>query len=318
MHEVNVRSLDLNLFGLLDLLLTHRSVTRAAEAANLSQPAMSRALGRLRAMFDDPLLVRGNAGFVLTPRAAELQAQLRRVLDRVVGLVSQERFAPAQWSGRITIAATDHQTILLLPSLMTRLAEEAPLLDVRVVPFVASLLPQLQDGRIDLSFSVAGEALPRGILSEPLYEDRFVTLLRRGHPAADNWTVTTFAALDHVLVTILGEGRGVFDDELERLGLTRRVRLTLPHFYAAMAVVAQSDLVVTLPQSLASRYLDSFGLLALPPPIPRPPFIVVAIWPEVLNAQASSAWLRTLIREEAANLVETTLQRSADFARSSP
>lgn len=305
MRVANVRGLDLNLLGLLDLLLAHRSVTRAATAANLSQPAMSRALGRLRAMFDDPLLIRGSAGLVLTPRAAALQEQLGSILRDVSALVRQEAFDPTRWAGRITIAATDHQTILLLPSLMARLARDAPGLDVRVVPFVASLLPQLQDGTIDLSFSVASEPLPRGILSELLYDDEFVTLLRRGHPAADDWTLQRFAALDHVLVTILGEGRGVFDDELERRGLKRRLRLTLPHFYAAMAVVARSELVVTLPRSLASRYLDAFDLVALAPPVPLAPFTVVAIWPEALDAEPSSAWLRAVVREEAAGLGDT-------------
>lgn len=302
MREVNIRGMDLNLLGLLDLLLEHRSVTRAAEAAHLSQPAMSRALGRLRGMFGDPLLIRGNNALILTPRAESLRSQLRHVLQGVTNLVRQELFDPAQWVGRITIAATDHQTILLLPSLMARLAREAPLLDVTVVPFVASLLPSMQNGEIDLSFSVEGEALPRGILSEPLYEDEFVTLLRRGHPAARKWSVEVFASLDHVLVTILGQGRGVIDDDLEQLGLSRRVRLTLPHFYAAMAVVAQSDFVVTLPRSLANRYLESFGLVALYPPVTRPPFIVVAIWPEVLNAQPSNSWLRCVVREEAVGL----------------
>jgi DNA-binding transcriptional LysR family regulator len=300
MRDVHIRSLDLNLLGSLDLLLEHRSVSRAAKAANLSQPAMSRALGRLRAMFGDALLVRGNAGLVLTPRAIDLQAQLQPILHGVLGLVRQGAFEPSLWSGRITIAATDHQTILLLPSLMARLAAEAPLLDVKVVPFTASLLPLIQDGGIDLSFAVSEEVLPRGIRSEPLYEDTFVTLLRRGHPAADDWTVEQFAGLDHVLVTVLSEGKGVFDDELARRGLSRRVRLTLPHFYAAMACVSRSDLVVTLPRSLANRYLDALDLVALPPPLERPPFTVVSIWPEAHDAEPSSRWIRALVRDEAA------------------
>jgi DNA-binding transcriptional LysR family regulator len=299
MREANVRNLDLNLLGLLDVLLTHASVTRAAKAAHLSQPAMSRALGRLRALLDDPLLLRGSTGYVLTPKAAALQPRVRRILNDVVDLVGSDDFAPASWSDRITIAATDHQTLTILPSLMARLAREAPLLDVRVVPFVAALLPDIQDGKIDLSFAIAEQPLPRGILSEALYEDRFVTLLRHGHTAIGNWGLETFVALDHVLVTVLGEGRGVYDEELERLGLSRHVKLTLPHFYAAMAVVSRSDLVVTLPRSLADRNMESFGLVALPPPVDRPPFTVTAIWPEVLDAQPALGWLRSVVREEA-------------------
>lgn len=174
--------------------------------------------------------------------------------------------------------------------------------NTHVVPFVASLLPRLQDGAIDLSLSVEDGTLPRGVLSEPLYHDEFVTLLRRGHPAIDDWTLARFPALDHVLVTILGDGRGVFDNELERLGLKRRVRLTLPQFYAAMAAVARSDLVVTPPRSLADRYLSAFDLVALDPPVVRPPFTVVSIWPQVADADPRSRWLRGVVREEAAPL----------------
>ncbi len=305
MREVNIRALDLNLLVLLDLLVEHRSVTRAAVAANMSQPAMSRALGRLRAVLDDPVLARGSDGLVPTPRAAALQPALKRILADVSVLVSRAAFDPAAWRGQVTVAATDHQTIMLLPALMARLAREAPRLDVKVVPFLAAMVDDLRDGRIDLAFGVAEQELPPGLRQEPLYEDVFVTLLREGHPAARDWSPGRFAALDHVLVTVLGEGRGALDDDLGRLGLTRRVALRLPHFYAAMAVVARSDLVVTLPRSIASRRMAGFGLVALAPPFLRPPFTITAIWPEVLHADAGMAWLRGVIREEAAGIAAT-------------
>lgn len=165
-----------------------------------------------------------------------------------------------------------------------------------------------------VSSCCAVDSAPSRLSNAALYQDEFVTLLRRGHPASDDCTIERFAALDHVLVTILGEARGVFDDELERRGLKRRLRLTLPHFYAAMTVVAKSELVVTLPRSLASRYLDTFDLVALPPPMPRAPFTVVAIWPEALDAEPSSAWLRAVVREEASRLGQAPF--SADLPRS--
>ncbi len=302
MHEVNLRGVDLNLMVLLDLLVEHRSVTAAAEAAHMSQPAMSRALGRLRALLRDPLLARGAQGLVPTPAAVAMQPALKRMLAEAAGLVARRRFDPAAWRGQVGIAATDHQTILLLPRLIRRLFAEAPLMELRVVPFQASRLDELRDGRLHLTFGILEQALPPGLRREALDEDRFVTLLRAGHPALSDWRVERFAALDHVLVTVLGEGRGAMDELLRAQGLSRRVALRLPHFYAAMAVVADSDLVVTLPASIARRHAAPLGLVAVEPPLAPPPFNTTMVWPEVLDADPGNAWLRGLVREEAARL----------------
>ncbi|WP_270937202.1 LysR family transcriptional regulator [Falsiroseomonas oryzae] len=299
MRQVNLRGVDLNLLVLLDLLIEHRSVTAAAQAANMSQPAMSRALGRLRALLRDPLLARGSQGLVPTPAALALQPALKRLLGEAAELVARRRFDPASWRGQIGIAATDHQTILLLPRLMRRVSREAPLLEVKVVPFLASMLDELRDGRLGLTFGILEQALPPGLRREALYRDDFVTVLRAGHPALEDWSLERFVALEHVLVTVLGEGRGAIDSALRERGLARHVALRLPHFYAAMAVVAESDLVVTLPRSIAVGHAAALGLVALEPPLAPPPFTAAVIWPDVLDADPGNAWLRSLVREEA-------------------
>ncbi|MBV9078343.1 MAG: LysR family transcriptional regulator [Methylobacteriaceae bacterium] len=311
MPEVNLRGLDLNLLVLLDSLLEHRNVTQAARAANISQPAMSRALGRLRATLKDPLLARGVAGLVPTPRALALQVQLRRTLAEIRDLVAPQAFDPAAWSGQVTLSATDHQTIMLLPELVARLARETPGLDLKVLPFTRDMLDELRDGRVQLSFGIAEQALPRGLRSAALFRDVFVTLMRRGHPAAADWTLARFVGLDHVLVTVMGDGRGALDDELDRLGMRRRLALRLPHFYAAMAVVARSDRVVTLPRTMAMRFAPGFDLVALPPPIERPPFTVTVIWPDALDSDPGIAWLRRIVVEEATR-IEGTIPLAAD------
>jgi DNA-binding transcriptional LysR family regulator len=302
MPEVNLRSLDLNLLVLLDALITHQSVTKAALAANMSQPAMSRALGRLRVTLGDPILARGADGFVATPRALALRHRLKAVLAEVAGLVTADQFSPSEWRGSVTIAATDHQTITLLPTLMARIHHEAPCLDLKVVPMLAPMMADLQDGRIHLAFGIAELALPPGLCAEPLYEDTFVTLLRQEHPARRAWTLERFLQLDHVLVTVLGDGRGVLDDDLERIGLKRRIALRLPHFYAAMTVVAGSDLIVTLPRSIAVRHTKPLRLIALKLPLERAPFTTTVIWPRVMEADPGVQWLKGLIVEQAAHL----------------
>jgi DNA-binding transcriptional LysR family regulator len=303
MREVNLRGIDLNLLVLLELLIEHRNVTQAAAVANMSQPAMSRALGRLRALLDDPILARGRDGLVPTPRALALLPALRRALEEVRGLVARQDFDPASWQGEAEIAATDHQTITLLPPLVARLSREAPRLDLKVMPFQASALDALRDGRIQLSFGITEQALPPGLRRLPLHRDQFVVLLRAGHAAAEgDLTPEGFAALDHVLVTVLGEGRGVLDADLAAMGLRRRVALRLPHFYAAMAVVAQSDLVVTLPRSLAGQFAPGFGLVLRDLPFEREPFTTTLIWPEVLDRDPGNAWLRQVAVEEAGKI----------------
>lgn len=298
MHETKLRAVDLNLLPVLAALLEHRNVTRAAAAAGLSQPAMSRALGRLRELLDDPLLARGERGLILTPRASALQPVLARVLADAAGLIAPERFEPSRWRGRVRIAATDHQTLLIMPTVMTRLAREAPGLDVSVVSLQRDRVGALVDGRIDLAFGITQEATA-GLKVEPLFADRFVSLLRAGHPALEDWTVERFTTLDHVLVTVLDDGRGVIDDTLDAMGLRRRIALRLPHFYAAMATVAETDMVVSLPASLASRQADRFGLQMREPPIATGSFTIALLWGDVLDADPARRWLRDLIRDAA-------------------
>jgi DNA-binding transcriptional LysR family regulator len=154
-------------------------------------------------------------------------------------------------------------------------------------------------GEVDLAFAV-NEALPAGnLLVEQLYRDTFVTLMRRGHPAAGDLTLDRFLRLDHVLVTIFGEGRGVIDDSLAERGLARRIALRIPHFYSAVNIVAETDLVVTIPRSIAVRYAAPHGLAMLEPPVSRPPFTVISTWPAVLDADPTNAWLRGIVRDEA-------------------
>lgn len=126
MHERHLRGVDLNLLPLLGALLTQRSVGRAAAASHLSQPAMSRALGRLRALLDDPLLVRTGGATRLTPRGEALAQPVGALLDEVRATIAPAAFDPAQWRGRVRVAANDHQAITLFPALIARLRRAAP------------------------------------------------------------------------------------------------------------------------------------------------------------------------------------------------
>jgi DNA-binding transcriptional LysR family regulator len=309
MREVDLRGIDLNLLVLLDAAIEHRNVTRAAEAMQMSQPAMSRALGRLRKLLNDPILVRGGNGLMPTPRAIALHPQLQRLLNDITHLVSDVPFSPEQLTGYITLAATDHETIVFLPKLMTLIAQAAPQLGVKVIPLFNITASCLHDGSIDLAFGVADATLPSNLCQEALYEDTYITLIRRQHPAGNCLSFTEclrsrieqFAALNHVQVTAAGNSSGgsAVDNALDKLGLHRRIVLQLPSFITALAVVAESDLVVTLPASIAQRYATQHDLVAIATPIDCPPITHISIWSGVRDADPANQWLRKLVREAA-------------------
>lgn len=300
MREVDLRGIDLNLLVLLAALIEHRNVTHAAEAIQMSQPAMSRALARLRKLLNDPILVRGGDGLMPTPRAIALYPQLKRLLDDITHLVSDVPFSPEQLTGCITLSMTDCLATVLLPKLMMSIAQASAQLDVKAVPLFNIAAEDLHDGSIDLAFGVADAILPSNLCQEPLYRDTYVTLMRRQHPAIDCLSVDRFSALKHVQAIATGNSQeSAVDSVLDRLGLHRRIVLQLPSFVTALAVVAESDFVITLPGSIAQRYAVRYDLVEIATPIDFPSITHVSIWSEVRDTDPANQWLRKLVRKAA-------------------
>lgn len=301
MHEVNLAGLDLNLLPPLAALLRLRSVTHAAAEAGLSQPAMSRALSRLRQAFDDPLLVRGSDGFVLTSKAQDLLPRVAAALADVKGLYQDRAFDPAVVRRTVRIAASDAQTVLLAPAIMARLARVAPGIDVRMEPYSIDLLQRMESGALDLAFAVATTALPPGAMSEPIANDRLALVMRRCHPAARRrWTIANYGEVDHVGISILGDGLSELDAQLAAAGVTRRMALITPHFMAALAAVAETDMITTISETFARRFADTFDLVLRRPPIKESELQMTMIWSHVRGSDPLLAWLRALVRDAAA------------------
>jgi DNA-binding transcriptional LysR family regulator len=299
MREVDLRGIDLNLLVLLDALIEHRNVTRAADGMHMSQPAMSRALGRLRKLLNDPILVRGGDGFMPTPRAIALHPKLKRLLNDLTALVSDDLFSPEQLTGCVTLAASDYQMIVFLPELTVQLSQAAPQLDVRVISLFNIAAELLHDGSVDIAFGVSQATLPANLCQEPLYEDTYVTLMRHGHPAVDDLSIEQFVALKHVLITAVGSSRGLVDTALDELGLQRRIVLQLPSLMTALAIVAESDFVITLPALIARQYAVQYNLVEVATPVTAIAITHVSIWSEVMDTDPANRWLRKLIRETA-------------------
>ncbi len=303
MRELNISGVDLNLLPPLAALLRRRNVTHAAQDAGLSQPAMSRALARLRALLGDPLLVRGNAGYVLTPRAAALQPRLEAMLTGIRDLLTTAPFDPATARRTIRLAAADSHTVALIPAVMARLAREAPGIDVRVEAYGPDLQARIDSGAIDLAFATASTPLPPGALSAPLGDDRLVLAMRHGHPAAgDAWTIADYGRWHHVGVALLGDGQSELDTLLAAAGVQRRIALVTPHFTAALAAVAATDMVTTISENFARRFAGPFGLVLKPPPFAAADLHITIVWSHLREGDALLAWFRALLVDVAAGL----------------
>lgn len=289
---VHIRNLDLNLLVVLDAILEHRNVSRAARALGLSQPAVSHALTRLRIALKDPLLIRTPAGMVPTPHALAMQPKLRDMLSNVQSLLTSEKaFDPALSEAMITIACTDYTGLTVLPALCGRIAKAAPGIRIEVVNQKERLpVQELASGAVDLGFSIHSEDRP-GLFEKKLFQESFVCLVRAEHPAIrKRLTLKQYLEFDHLLISPFGGMTGTVDDALVKIGLKRRVRMAVPQFALAPWVLAQTDLVLTLPARIARAAGEGFR--TFPPPVELPGFPFFAIWNERTQADPAHRWVR--------------------------
>jgi len=301
---VDVAAVDLNLLVALDALLTERSVTRAGRRIGLSQPAMSAALARLRALFSDPLFVRTRAGMAPTQRALAIAPPLQEVLSKVRVVLATQAFDPAVARTEFQVATGDYGELVILPALHAALAKRAPRAKLRVRPLTdpKGQLAQLGEGVIDLVIAPWLRA-GGGVDVVDLFSEDFVCVLRRAHPALPaRLTLKSFARLRHLLVSPEGEGVALVDDVLGKAGLSREIALRIPHFLVAPTLVASSDMVATLPRRVVARSAMKDRLTTFEPPFETRSFTMVAAWHARRLEEPAVRWFRDLVVEVAAKL----------------
>ena len=303
MHSMNLSAIDLNLLVVLDALLETRSTTRAAKRLALSQPATSHALGRLRELFGDPLLVREGRGLAPTPFAVELAPRVRAALEAVRSAVSgPSRFDPRTSSRVFTMGTGDYAASVLLPKLAARLAAEAPKVELFVKPYADASTETLAGDVVEL---VCGPPVtgprPAWARSEILFEERFVCLVRKDHPLGrGRLTLDRYCALPHVLVAPRGTSReGAVDEALARLGRRRRVAVALPSFFVAPQIVRETDYVLTLAEHVARDVGRFLGLRLLEPPVDLEGFSIAMHWHARHDADEGHRFFRDAVRASA-------------------
>jgi len=296
--------LDLNLLLVFHHLLREKRVSGVAAALGMSQPAVSSALGRLRASLGDELFLRTQRGMVPTPYALQLAEPVALALDGLQqALTVRASFDPASSARRFTLAMTDVGEMYFLPVLMDALSQTAPGVTLDVVAVTsASLKDDMASGRTDLALGLLPQ-LQAGFFQQALFRQPYVCLMRQGHPLAGaaELTLADFAAASHVRVVAAGTGHGRIDEALgealARQGLQRRIRLTVPHYVALGDVLGHADLIATVPERFAQRVTGPFGLTTRPLPLAVDGSAIHQVWHARLHKDPGHQWLRGVVAQ---------------------
>ncbi len=298
-QKLNPRNLDLNLLAVFDAIIAEGNLTRASQRMAMSQPAMSNALARLRAALDDPLFARTARGMRPTPYARLLAAPVRQALDLIQNAVSPATAFDYRSSDRhFVVAVEDYGEAVIIPRLVDWLCQAAPRLRLDVRPAAAHVLDEaLLKGEIDLGISYF-RLKSSEFRSRLLMEESLVSMVRKDHPTVgETLSLEQYAALSHVILMPRTSDTPLIDRALEKLGLTRRVALQVPHFLSMPLIVKGTDFVCTLPRRMANVYAENFRLRILKTPVECPTIPIYLHWHRSLEGEAGHSWLRESIRE---------------------
>jgi DNA-binding transcriptional LysR family regulator len=297
---------DLNLLGTLDVLLAEGSVARAARRLHLSPSAMSRTLARLRKTTGDPLLVRSGRGLVLTPRAVELREKVGPlVMDAQAVLSPVEKLDIEKLVRTFTLRTGDGFVETFGPALIARIGAEAPGVHLWFVQKPDRDNGPLRDGTVDLETGVVRETTGPELRKQTLFRDRFVGVVRKGHPLSrGKITRVRYAKGQHVDVSQhvarYGLDTGPIDGALASVGLERKIVIVVGGFSSALALARASDLIATVPERHTGNLRT--GMFSFPLPLPTPEIMVSMLWHPRLDADLAHRWLRGHVREVCAAL----------------
>jgi DNA-binding transcriptional LysR family regulator len=299
MKSIKLAQIDLNLLVAFESLFEERSVTAAARRLYLGQPAMSAALGRLRVLFGDELFIRVGREMQPTAKAIAIAPGIFAALHRIRHtLQSSQVFDPASDSRDFAIGSPDYASFIAVPKLLAHCRDVAPNLNFRMIEFEKDGIGDLlEQGTVDLALGVFQNP-PRQTICVPLFQEHFVGIARKNHPALMDKTISleVFANLSHALQTIRRDAIGEVDRVLAVHDLQRRVALTVPHMLVLPSIVASTDLVAAIPSRMAHYFskLDDIEVFELP--IEMPQWSVSMLWSKLNDKDDASCWLRQTLQ----------------------
>ncbi|NQY37811.1 MAG: LysR family transcriptional regulator [Alteromonadaceae bacterium] len=313
---MNISKIDLNLLIYLDVLLREKNVTRAAGQLNITQPAMSNGLKRLRTLFSDPILVRTSDGMVPTERARALAPVIRKILLELEEALQGDEEFNVQNSQRVfRIMASDYAASTLIPNLLKRTNLIAPNITIDIMTPSDVTFHDVEAGKIDMAINRFDE-LPQSFHQKTIWRDSFSCLLNANDPVVSQFNLNSYLLAKHVWVSKTGFGVGVgmdpkdvqklgwVDEALARLGKKRNIKVFTRNYHVAMQLAFEDGLIATLPTKAAMIHKNDSNYTILRPPFEIPDIELKMIWSPLLHHDASHIWFRQLVVEAAA-AVET-------------
>lgn len=273
---MNLRSIDMNLLVILDVLLDEQHVGRAAERVGLSQPAMSAALQRCRHLFRDELLERSRGTMRPTPKADSLRQPLKELLAAATDIIAPPVVPIAELKARLRLTMADLSALLVLEPLLADLARSAPGIDIVLQPWAGAEQARraLKDGSTDIAVSVF-ETDDDDLCCQPAIKDAYVVAMREDHPAAQGFTLETWLSFPHIVVSGRGEARTGLDGELASRGFRRRIGVVVPTFGMVVPLLRCTAMIGMVPDKLVRR---TSGLAVFRPPVTVPDISLSLAW----------------------------------------
>jgi DNA-binding transcriptional LysR family regulator len=294
-NDAQLRRLDISLLLVFEETMAAGKLSAAAKRLGLTQSAISHAVGRLREAFGDELFIRTSTGVQPTPRAMTLREPVAEALRLIDGALRPTRFDPDRDERVFRIAASDYETSLVAPLLVGRNSGTTRFIFCTLIRKDA--IEALHAGDLDLLIGYTWDK-DKACVSATLYDEDYCVVARKRHPAmAHRLSIATYTNHGHVLVSPGGTLTGIVDKALAVAGASRRVVVAVPYFLAALATVARSDLLATVPRRVAHCHARHFGLAMAPPPIPIRSFPVQMIWSRRLAVDSALLWLRNRVVE---------------------
>jgi LysR family nod box-dependent transcriptional activator len=304
----NPHRFDLNLLIALDMLLTERSVTRAAERLCVTQPALSGSLQRLREQFNDPLMLRVGREMELTSKARALIGPVRTALLQINSVLeARALFEPALSEQTFRVAMSDYCVHFFLPAVVRRIAAEAPGIRIVVESISGPSISRLEGGEIDLIITVDLSLFGREgknveLLSQVLFEDGFVCVVAFDHPVKDRMTLDDYCRYPHAIRHLGSTTRNVEDAEIERLGIAIKDKLLIPTFTGLPYLLPGTNLIATVPKRLAASIVKTLDVRILEAPIKLPKIQETIFWHRRNEDDPGQQWLRRLLHDVGASL----------------
>lgn len=295
---MNIADLDLNVLVVFAAMLQHQSVTRAGQALNLSQPAMSAALAKMRVQLGDPLFVRTGHGMRPTPRALQLAEPVHKLLDIVrLDVLQQPPFDPSTARRVFTIITPDIGETVFLPKMLAYAQQHAPHIAIRSMAISSEGAGEaLEVGKADLAIGYFPDLAKAGFFQQRLFKNSFVSIVRANHPRIrDELTMEMFLAEAHAIVRPAGRTH-LFERFLDAKHIKLDVRVELSHFASLLTIISSSDLVATVPRDIGHVFATLAKIRLVDPPLQPPSFHLMQHWHSIVNADPANIWLRHMVK----------------------